>query len=101
MIPEPSENPDAHGIEAEVFELAPGISQKLREIEQISPEQVLRGALEIGLTSVVVVGRDRKGDLQIAGSHSVDQSLALLARGTQYLAESDLDIGFVETDEVG
>lgn len=74
---------------SEVVELRPGTSSALRETEVVPSENVLSGALEAGLDPVIVVGRDRAGELYIARSHCSDVSLALLTRAQVLLAASE------------
>lgn len=55
-------------------------------------EVVLRGAIENGVTDVVVVGRDRRGELYIAGAPSdVDRTVGLLMRAVGVLSLAVID----------
>lgn len=50
-------------------------------------ERVINGAIEAGISAVVLVGIDRKGNLYVAGSPpSADTAVGMMMRGVQYLA---------------
>lgn len=51
------------------------------------PDDVLSGASKADLNELIVVGRYRDGSLFVAHTHTIDASLAMLARGTSFLAE--------------
>lgn len=73
------------------MELRPGIMNiSLDENMALPAREVLEGAIGEELATVVVIGRERSGELYIASSISMDPSLALLLRAQAALVSDDL-----------
>ncbi len=71
---------------AEVHVL-PGIERRDLAGHAIPPAEVLQAAIDKGITDVVVVGRDRQGELYVAGAApDADRAVGLLMRAVTYLS---------------
>lgn len=59
-------------------------------IDAADPKNVLAAAMELPLKDVIVVGRNINGDLEVFASQpDADQSIGLLMRGVNFLANSE------------
>ncbi len=68
----------------------PGVER--RDIgEGVPSSEVLRYAMENGVTDVIVVGRVRDGDLYLAAEcHDADSVVGKLIRAANFLADSEV-----------
>jgi hypothetical protein len=71
---------------AEVFVL-PGVERRDILGVNLASEEVLRFAIEQGVTDVVVIGRDRHGEQYVASSLAdCDRAVGMLMRAATFLA---------------
>ena len=75
--------------DAEVVVL-PGVER--RDLDEPVPDtDVLRWAIENGVTNVIIVGRERNGQLYVASANAdADRIVGQLMRAVQYLTSHDL-----------
>lgn len=75
---------------AEVHVL-PGVER--RDLLGVLPtEQVFQRALDSGVTDVLIVGRQRTGELYVSsGCDDVDRAVGMLMRAVNYLTSMTLD----------
>lgn len=70
----------------------PGIERRDLNGGPVPCEVVLREAIDAGVTSVIVVGRDRAGGLYLASSGSdADRDVGILMRAVTYLTTHEID----------
>lgn len=78
----------------------PGIERRDLAGSPVSTEDVFKSAIEKGVTDVVVVGRDRKGDLYIAGAPpDVDRTVGMLMRAVNILSGASIHNDVVVTTD--
>jgi hypothetical protein len=76
----------------------PGIERRDLAGSPCSSRNVLQAAIDQGVTDVLIVGRDRKGQLYIAGAPpDVDKSVGMLMRAVAVLSDCHI-INDVEID---
>ena len=52
-------------------------------------EQIFQKAMDAGVTDVVIIGRDRAGELYVAsGGNDVDRSVGMLMRAVSYMTST-------------
>lgn len=74
---------------AEIFVL-PGVERR-DVLESLPAEKVLIGAIELGITDVTVIGRDREGKPYVATSMSdMDRAVGRLMHAVTYLSSVTL-----------
>lgn len=70
----------------------PGVERRDMCGERTSDEDVLQSAIDNGVTDVIVVGRDRSGDLYIAGAPpDIDKLVGTLMRAVARLSDCVID----------
>lgn len=81
----------------------PGVERRDLSGAPLPTEEVLQAAIDVGLLEVVIVGRDRTGQLYVACSDSdADRSVGLLMRAVTYLSSATIENSVViETDPAG
>jgi hypothetical protein len=79
----------------------PGIER--RDLGEAAPaSEVLLKAMEDGITDVIVVGRDRAGDLHISSSSGdADRVVGQLMRAVQFLASATIAQPPAEDEDEG
>lgn len=76
----------------------PGVERRDLAGSPCLSSNVLQAAIDNGITDVLVVGRDRKGQLYIAGAPpDVDKSVGMLMRAVSMLSDSNI-VNDVEID---
>ncbi len=84
---------------AKVFVL-PGIERRDLVGEPMPAAQCLAAAIELGVTDVVIVGRQRDGSQYIAGTcPDVDKAIGVLFAAATYLASSNFARDINDDDE--
>lgn len=83
---------------AEVHVL-PGIERRDLAGEPVPSHEVLRAALDKGITDVIVVGRQRDGTPYVASAgNDVDRDVGMLMRAVSFLSSAELVPSKVDTD---
>lgn len=86
---------------AEVYVL-PGVERRDLAGSPCPSSEVLQAAIDKGVTDVVVIGRDRQGELYIAGAPpDVDKTVGMLMRAVSILSSASIvnDVVFGPDDD--